>query len=183
MDISQLSKLFQSHKEKFFKALEDSISSDVTTSLNGIKIDSDNFDITFKEAKDNTILYVLSLKDGFSLEDLDFSKSIESGFLVMTIKTKKDNMSGQLEISVPNSIAEFFVNAVNGDIKTNGVPISLAELHAINGDLNVYLTSGVYFITTETANGDTNNSVESDTKSNNRIICSTINGDINIKRF
>ena len=180
IDFDFLSKLFPSDNEVLFVAKEDTTSPEDICSVSSLKVDSNNFDVSIKRSTTGTLSYSLSIKKGYSIEDVDFSMTVDSERIAIKAITKKNNLSGRLEIVSPGNIEEFWVDVVNGNIDINDIPISHAELQAINGDINLHVTDDVYHFILEATNGDTNNSLKNNTKSEKSIHCSTVNGDINI---
>ena len=182
IDLDFLSKLFPSDNEVLFVAKEGTTSSEDLCSVSSLKVDSNNFDVSIKKATDGALSYSLFINKGYSIEDVDFSMTIDSERIAIKTITKKSNMSGRLEIVSPSKIQKFQVDVINGDIGIDDIPISHAEFQAINGDINLHVIDDVYHFILEATNGDTNNSLKNNTKSEKSIHCSTVNGDINIAK-
>ena len=178
-----LSKRFSTADEKFYVAKEDTIILDDATILTELKIDSNNFDVVIKNSLNETLSYSLSLKKGYELGDLNFSIRIESPTIIINAKTQKANMSGCIEISVPNNIEKYWIFSINGDINLHNAPISFLESETVNGDINLHLIDAEYSFKAKTTNGDINNRIRNEAESENKIICKTVNGDINIDKI
>lgn len=177
-----LSKRLSATNEKLFIAKEDIITIDSAISLTNLKIDSNNIDIVIKESFTEDLSYRLSLKKGYGLEDLNLSINIESPTILITAKTQKENMSGCIEIGVPRIIEKYCIFSVNGDINFEKATLSFLESETVNGDINLHIEEAKYNFKTKTTNGDINNKIRNEAESEKMIICTTVNGDINIEK-
>jgi hypothetical protein len=160
---------------------KDNISSEKIKHVSNLIIECDNFDVIIKKVlKSDDLIYKLSLKKGYNLEDISFSSQINKETLIYKIQSKKDNISGTLELNIPKNIESFWINVINGDINVDA-ELASAEFNTINGDINLWVANRIYKVITKTTNGDVNNSIETNIESKKLINCTTINGDINIQ--
>lgn len=170
--------LFNSNQKGSYVGLNDSVDS---TELSQLQVESDNFDVVLKQCSDSKIEYKLLIKEGYTLSDIIFDVSSNAPLIAFSIKTKKSNVSGTLELSIPNSIVDINVKCVNGDIYLSRILLSFMNLATVNGDISVVTLDGDYKISCDSLNGDVLNKKKTNPEAQNAIICSSVNGDITIK--
>ena len=90
-------------------------------------------------------------------------------------------MSGCIEIGVPKIIEKYWIFCANGDINFEKATLYYLESETVNGDINLHIEDAKYNFKTKTTNGDINNKIRNETESEKKIICTTVNGDINIE--
>ena len=175
---SFISSIFGAKSEDFYLELHKTIDS---SGITQVCVDSDNFDVKIEQSDNPYPEYKLFIKEGFKFSDMTLVENVNSTKMSFSLKSRKNNMSGILELLVPKSTRDFEIVCQNGDITISEISIDRMNLKTTNGDIEAKTKKEKYYIICHTTNGDISNKLPSFADSVKMINCSTVNGDIIIK--